>query len=334
MIKIRDFKENISSLFSSDTDFDRDQLVLDIFSFQFSNNEIYQSFCKLLQKTPDTVQCVEDIPFLPISFFKSHRVVCGSRPIEKIFESSGTTGSISSKHHVADINWYNHISTLCFESHYGPLEDHTFIGLLPGYLERNNSSLVHMVNHFMQQTPDPISDFYLKDFTRLISVLRSRSEVEKKIVLIGVSFALLDLAERFSNEDFQDIIVMETGGMKGTRSEIIRSDLHLSLMSSFGVNTIHSEYGMTELLSQAYSKGNGLFYPSPSMQVLPGRITDPFAWEEFGSQAMLRIIDLANIDSCCFIATDDIGRVFSDGSFEVLGRFDQSDLRGCNLMYL
>jgi len=311
---------------------DFNKLSLEAFQYQFRNNAVYNSYVKALGVNPAVVDSVSQIPFLPVSFFKTHSVKTGDFVAETVFESSGTTGSINSRHPVKDLLLYKESFTKGFELFYGPVRDWCIIGLLPSYLERENSSLVYMVNELIRQSADPRSGFYLTEFEKLSAILKEVEEREQKTLLIGVTFALLDFVE-LSHFSLQHIVVMETGGMKGRRKEMIRAEVHDLLKKGFGISVVHSEYGMTELLSQAYSKGEGIFSAPPWMKALVRDEEDPLVVKETGA-GVINIIDLANIDSCCFIATDDAGKVHRDGSFEVLGRMDGSDLRGCSLMVL
>jgi len=311
---------------------DFQQLALEIFHLQVSQNPLYRSFADALHVDPRKVNNVASIPFLPISFFKSHDVVTGSFVPETIFESSGTTQTGNSRHLVRSVELYRKSFTTSFGQFYGPAKDWCIVGLLPSYLERNNSSLVMMVNDLIEQSRHPASGFYLYDHNKLAGVLLANEKASQKTLLIGVTFALLDLAETFSHP-LKHTVVMETGGMKGRRNEITREEVHNNLTVSFQLNTVHSEYGMTELLSQAYSSGNGLFHCPPWMKIVLREEDDPLTIKTNPSTGLINVIDLANIHSCAFIATDDIGKLYSDGSFEVLGRMDSSDVRGCSLMY-
>lgn len=309
-----------------------EQLAFEVFQFQFENNTVYRSYCDLLYVHPAQVNKLTQIPFLPIDFFKSKKVISGRLQPEIVFSSSGTTGAITSKHYVAQQELYIKSFTNAFSHFYGDISEYVVLGLLPSYLEREGSSLVYMVNHFIENSGHPQSGFYLHNYDALAQNLRQLDAQGNKVLLIGVSYALLDLVEKHRFR-LQNTIVMETGGMKGRRTEMIRPALHQALKSGFGVPNIHSEYGMTELLSQAYSKGEGRFECPPTMRVFTRDTQDPFAfvWEQTGG---INIIDLSNLYSCSFIATQDLGKVYADGSFEVLGRFDHSDVRGCNLMAL
>lgn len=308
------------------------ELTLDIFKYQFENNTVYRSFCDLLYKHPSNIKHIEDIPFLPIQFFKSHQVISSTKTIAQIFTSSGTTGSITSKHLVTDLSIYKTSFRKGFKNFYGNIEEYTILALLPNYLEREGSSLIYMVEDMIANSKKPKSGFYLNNLKELKDNLLQLESEGEKVLLIGVSFALLDLIEQFEF-NLEHTTVMETGGMKGRRKELIRDELHEILKNGFGVDAIHSEYGMTELLSQAYSKGQGVFKCPNWMRVLTRDTEDALAVTNEKSGG-LNIIDLANINSCSFIATQDLGRVYKDNSFEVIGRFDHSDIRGCNLMVL
>ena len=309
-----------------------EELALRVFRFQFENNKVYRSFCDLLYIHPSDVKRLQQIPFLPIQFFKTHKVV-SSNNTETVFISSGTTGSITSKHYVSDLHIYETSFTKGFESFYGSIADYTILALLPSYLEREGSSLIYMVQSLISHSKKEKSGFYLHNISELKDTLIDLDSKQDKVLLIGVSFALLDLAETFSF-NLKNTLIMETGGMKGKRKELIREELHNILKERFGVSTIHSEYGMTELLSQAYSAGNGIFNCPKWMQALTREAEDALTIQSPGKIGGLNIIDLANINSCSFIATQDLGKVYEDGSFEVIGRFDASDIRGCNLMVM
>jgi acyl-CoA synthetase (AMP-forming)/AMP-acid ligase II len=276
------------------------------------------------------VNTIEKIPFLPIEFFKTHKIITGEQKEEIVFSSSGTTGPAQSRHYVTDVSIYQTSFRKGLELFYGDMKDHAIFALLPSYLEREGSSLIYMVNDMIKHSAAG-SDFYLDQSEQLTGTLLANEEAGRKNLLLGVSYALLDLAEKL-DLNLKNTIVMETGGMKGRRKEMVREELHEILCRSFGVSEIHSEYGMTELLSQAYSKGKGIFQSPPWMRVLIRDTEDPFHFLENGRTGGINVIDLANINSCCFIATQDLGRMHADGSFEVLGRFDNSDVRGCNLL--
>tara|TARA_B110000967_G_scaffold18291_1_gene17190 strand:- start:232 stop:1212 length:981 start_codon:yes stop_codon:yes gene_type:complete len=321
------------SIFNIQSEADFKAVALDVFRFQFEHNTVYRSFCDLLYKHPSDVTTLEQIPFLPIEFFKSRNIVSTKQPAEATFTSSGTTGSRVSKHFVSDLAIYKQSFRRGFESFYGPIKDSTVLALLPSYLEREGSSLVYMANDMIEQSKQPESGFYLHDLEALKNTLLKLEAKGQKTLLMGVSYALLDLIESHSF-NLKHTIVMETGGMKGQRKELVKSELHALLKNGFGVDTIHSEYGMTELLSQAYSKGNGVFETPPWMRILTRDPEDALCIQPIGKSGGINVIDLANINSCAFIATQDLGKMKPDGTFEILGRFDQSDIRGCNLMVL
>ncbi len=301
-----------------------------IFNTQYAQNELFRQFANSFHIHPEMIPGLEKIPFLPISFFKTQAVKTGSFVPEIIFESSGTTGQLASHHEVASISLYRESFMRGFELFYGSVTDYCIIGLLPAYLERSGSSLVFMVDELIRQSNHKQSGFYLYAFDMLHELLLELEKKKQKSLLIGASFALLDFAEKFPML-LQHTLVMETGGMKGRREEITRAQLHETLMQRLGVKEIHSEYGMTELLSQAYSKGNGIYQPVPWMKAMIRKEDDPLDVQLTG-EGLLNIIDLANRDSCAFVATDDLAKVYPDGSFEVIGRMDNSDLRGCSLL--
>lgn len=324
---------NTQDIFSLSSNDAFNSLALDVFKFQFNNNPVYRSFCDLLYKHPSDISRIEDIPFLPIQFFKSHKVLSSNNPIEATFSSSGTTGSITSKHFVTDLNLYQDSFRKGFKAFYGNIEDYVILALLPSYLERQGSSLIYMVNDMISQSKHTESGFYLDNISELREQLITLDSEGQKVLLIGVSFALLDLVETYQF-DLNNTIIMETGGMKGRRKELVRAELHSILKQGFGVSTIHSEYGMTELLSQAYSIGNGKFECPNWMRILTRDPEDALALQTPQKTGGINVIDLANINSCSFIATQDLGRVAKDGTFEIIGRFDSSDIRGCNLLVL
>ena len=305
--------------------------TLQVFRHQAQNCAVYQEFIKGLRVDIDGVKTVEQIPFLPIEFFKSHTVVSNTDAVEVIFTSSGTTGMITSRHPVTDVSWYVESFRKAFELFYGDIKGYTVLALLPAYLEREGSSLIYMAEDLIKQSNNPDSGFYLYNHEELYNQLKKQQQADKPTLLLGVTFALLDFVEEHQ-VDFPELIVMETGGMKGRRKEMIREELHDILTKGFGVDAIHSEYGMTELLSQAYSKGNGIFNTPPWMRIITRDTNDPITLMQDGKAGGINIIDLANINSCSFLATQDLGRVYADGSFEVLGRFDNADIRGCNLL--
>lgn len=306
---------------------------LEVFAYQYQNNAVYRQFCDLLHRNPANVETLNEIPFLPIEFFKTHRVVSGRQEPEITFTSSGTTGSQTSKHFVTDIRVYEESFRKAFIQFYGDPKELVILTLLPSYLEREGSSLIYMVEKLIEKSKQPESGFYLHNLQELQERLKTLDKAGKKILLIGVSFALLDLIENYSF-NLRHTTVMETGGMKGRRKEMIRKELHEILTKGFGVEQIHSEYGMTELLSQAYSKGIGSFECPPWMKLLIRDPEDALTWLPQGKTGGINVIDLANINSCSFIATKDLGKQLPDGSTEILGRFDNSDIRGCNLLIL
>ena len=310
-----------------------DALALELFHLQYQHNPVYRDYVNHLTVNPEMVTKLTEIPFLPIQFFKNHAVKTGEWQATQVFESSGTTGQVTSRHEVYATDQYLQNCELIFETHYGPIENFTVLALLPAYLERSGSSLVLMAEHFISRSNDPRSGFFLYEHEPLMAQLEELKKEKRPVLLLGVTFALLDLAEKYSI-DFPELIVMETGGMKGRRKEMTRQEVHAQLTQAFGVKTIHSEYGMTELFSQAYSKGWGIFQPSGSMCVMTRDVNDPLTISNELRSGALNIIDLANVHSCCFIETQDLGKVYPDGSFEVLGRMDNSDIRGCNLMVL
>ena len=325
MLKNKIFNINNSEKFKS--------IALEVFKLQATENSVYREFISYLNIDVNQVRELDQIPFLPIQFFKSHKILADNKPVQDVFLSSGTTGTNQSKHYVTDLKIYEESYSKAFEYFYGNIEDYVVLGLLPSYLERNGSSLIYMVDDLIKKSKHPESGFYLNDHDKLVENIIRLENRKQKILLIGVSFALLDLLDDY-NLDLSYTTIMETGGMKGRRKELIREELHSEFTQGFGVDAIHSEYGMTELLSQAYSKGNGIFNCPPWMKVLTRDTEDPFSYLSDGKSGGINVIDLANINSCSFIATQDLGRIYSDDSFEVIGRFDHSDIRGCNLMVL
>jgi len=327
-------------------------LALEVFQFQYQHNSIYKTYVDTLKFNPYKINKLPDIPFLPIRFFKTHRIKTTDFETADEFQSSGTTQTIQSRHLIKDMKLYRQSFKKGFELFYGPVDDWCIIGLLPSYLERTNSSLVFMVSELIRMSDHEQSGFYLYEYEKLHNTLKDLEEKKQKTLLIGVTFALLDFGGKYSFP-LKHTIIMETGGMKGRRKELVREEVHQLLKNNFQVDVIHSEYGMTELLSQAYSKGNGVFYCPPWMKVLVRDEEDPFDVQssESGVQSPLKadsrlptpdsklsvkgvinVIDLANIYSCAFIATDDAGKLYDDGSFEVIGRIDNSDIRGCSLL--
>ncbi len=325
-----DFEKSLKQkLFLSD-DSNFEKLALEVFQFQALQNSVYHEYIQNLGIRAQDITSIYEIPYLPISFFKKKRVITGHWSAEATFESSGTTGSIRSKHYVKSIPFYLSHSLRIFTSFYGKPRDYHVLALLPSYLERDNSSLVLMVKHLIDQSKSLYSGFYLDDLDQLYNQLKNAKKTTRRILLIGVSFALLDFIEKFQI-DLKGHIVMETGGLKGRRKEIIRQELHKILKEGFNLSNIHSEYGMTELMSQAYSNGSGAFKTPSSMKLLLRDTLDPFNLSSTIDQGGVNIIDLGNIDSCSFIETEDIGKRHPIG-YEILGRFDNSDIRGCNLM--
>ena len=305
--------------------------AMKVFRFQFQHNEVYQKYCLLLKKSPENVKHLTEIPFLPIEFFKSKDILSSTAVVQTTFTSSGTTGMITSKHHVTDLGFYEASFRSAFSKFYGNIEDYAVLALLPSYLEREGSSLIYMAKDFIEGSNHPDSGFYLHNYNELAKKLVELDNSGQNVLLIGVTYALLDLIE-LQKFQLKNTIIMETGGMKGKRKELIREELHNILTEGFGVEKIHSEYGMTELLSQAYSFGDGIFECPPWMDILIRDTEDPLTIIEDGKTGGINVIDLANINSCSFIATQDLGKKYPDYSFEVLGRFDNSDIRGCNLM--
>jgi len=320
-----------------ETDFDA--LALDIFRFQAANNPLYQQYIELSGVSPNKIAHWTQVPFLPIELFKNYEVLTGSQPVLFSFESSGTTGQIPSKHPVCNPKFYQEISKIAFEREYGPLSDYHIFALLPSYLERSTSSLVFMMDHFIKESQSELSGFYLNQYDSLVGALRQALATDKKVWLMGVTFGLLDLVDSgidlsFMKEYKDQLIVMETGGMKGRREEWIRDKVHAYLQEKMGLDSIASEYGMTELFSQGYAKSLGIFTPAYTMRVCLREVGDPFALvTQAHKTGGIKIADLGNIDSCSFIETRDLGSLEEDGvRFKVLGRFDNSEMRGCSLM--
>lgn len=331
MFPVEDFAHVIS-----DNNVDFDGLACQLFKYQYEKNPLYHAYIDTLGIVPDRVEKSVDIPFLPIEFFKRREVKTGDFTPSQVFESSGTTGTVQSRHYLRSPDLYQQSFRKGFAHFYGEITSYVILGLLPSYLERKHSSLVYMVDDWVKQSGMPESGFYLYDHEALYRRLLALEEAGQKTLLIGVTFALLDFAEKYSMK-LSHTLVMETGGMKGRRREWIREEVHEFLCSKLGISVVHAEYGMTELLSQAYSKGSGRFYCPPWMKILLRQETDPLRpvlpdGEGRPAEGIINVIDLANRDSCAFIATDDIGRLYMDGSFEVLGRMDHSDLRGCSLL--
>jgi len=307
--------------------------ALQVFRHQFENNPVYRSFCDLLYVHPSDVKAIDHIPFLPIEFFKTHSVHTQKEDPQLFFTSSGTSQTSVSKHYVVDIKEYIQSFTKGFTLAYGDITNYAILALLPSYLEREGSSLIYMVDYLIQSSANEHSGFYLDNHFALSEKIKQLEQQGQKTLLLGVSFGLLDLLEKYTF-NLSHTLVMETGGMKGKRKELVREELHHILKQGFGVSQIHSEYGMTELFSQAYSKGDGLFLSPPWMKIMARDPEDPFAILPVNKTGGLSIIDLANKNSCPFIATQDLGKVNENGTFTVTGRFDNSDIRGCNLMVL
>jgi hypothetical protein len=324
-------KPNKQQVFSISNQLQFADISLQVFRYQAQNCTVYREFIANLKIDPLLVNSVENIPFLPISFFKSHDVISNADNVQQTFTSSGTTGTVNSKHLVTDVSWYEESFRRAFELFYGDIKSYCVLALLPSYLEREGSSLIYMAEDLVKQSKNPDSDFYLYNHGELFQQLKKQQQAGAPTLLIGVTFALLDFVEQYQL-NFPGLIVMETGGMKGKRKEMIREELHQTLCKGFGVRSIHSEYGMTELLSQAYSKGDGIFNCPPWMKIITRDTNDPMTELGINQTGGINVIDLANINSCSFIATQDLGKVYNDGSFEVLGRFDNSDIRGCNLL--
>lgn len=308
-----------------------EKAALSVFYHQAKDCAVYNQFIHHLGIESEKITTFRQIPFLPISFFKSHEVISNSAPPQIVFSSSGTTGQAQSKHVVTDVEVYERSFNQAFEQFYGPIKDTCLLALLPSYLERDGSSLIYMVDSLLRQSEHPKSGYFLHDLHQLYQTLTELKANNQKTILIGVTYALLDFVEQFKI-DFPELIVMETGGMKGKRKELVREELHQLLCEGFGISKIHSEYGMTELLSQAYSNGDGIFRCPPWMKILLRDTYDPLTLVAQKQTGGINVIDLANINSCSFIATQDLGKLHEDGQFEVLGRFDNADIRGCNLL--
>ena len=329
MQDFKSFSDAIKDLKSEEFE----SFALKLFRFQASANEIYKKYVEARQIKVEDVKSIQDIPFLPIRFFKDFPVVCGEeKDFPGFYSSSGTTGMITSKHYFWSETWYLEHAQILFEKEYGKLTDFHVLALLPAYLERKGSSLVSMADHFIRKSESEHSGFYLYNQEELLRKLEFLAKGNRKVLLLGVTFALLDLAEsRKSMPEMDNLIVMETGGMKGRRKEMIRKEVHEILKKFFEVKEIHSEYGMTEMMSQAYSKGNGKYTLPTSLRVMLRDVNDPLSWSN-RKQGGINVVDLANFHSCAFIETQDLGRFDENGELEVLGRFDNSEIRGCNLL--
>lgn len=323
----------IDQIFEKHTKADFEMLAMEVFRYQFENNETYRKYCLQLGKSPANVSQITSIPFLPVEFFKTHKIVSFTGETEEIFLSSGTLGMQQSKHYVKDLELYIQSFVKSFEYFYGNINDYTVLALLPGYMERQGSSLIFMVEELIALSGQEDSGFFLHNHEELFELLLDLKRMRRKVLLIGVSYALLDFADEYEFRlNLDQTIVMETGGMKGRRKELLREELHANLKKAFGVTQIHSEYGMTELLSQAYSTGDLSFSSPPWMKIMIRDTYDPFFYLGHGRSGGINVIDLANVYSCSFIETKDLGKLTAPNKFEVLGRFDNSDIRGCNLM--
>lgn len=322
-----------NKIFEIQNDTEFNEIALEIFRYQYNNNHIYKQFIDINDFKISEINHYKNIPFLPIEFFKTHKILTSNIIPEIFFESSGTSGMTRSRHFISNIDIYEKSFLKGFETFYGNIEKYSLIALLPNYQEQKNSSLIYMINKLIAATKNTDSGFYLYNLENLAKKLTELNTKKQQTILFGVTYALLDLAENFP-VNIPETIIFETGGMKGRRKEMIREELHKTLKKAFKVNTIHGEYGMTELLSQAYSKENGRFYAPKWMKILIRETNDPFSILDNNRTGGINIIDLANIESCSFIATQDLGIVFKDGSFEISGRFDNSDIRGCNLMHI
>ncbi|MDZ4759115.1 MAG: acyl transferase [Bacteroidota bacterium] len=310
-----------------------DESALEVFKFQYQRNNVYHTFCDLLGKTPQNISAVEEIPFLPISSFKNHDIIVSEMEPEAIFSSSSTTGTGQSLHPVASLQLYEDSFVKGFERSYGPISNYCILALLPSYLDRQGSSLVYMASKLIEKSNNNESGFYIDDFQKLSETIEKCEANKQPTILLGVTFALMDFAERFPKK-LAHTLIMETGGMKGRQIEMQKAELHQYLGKQFGVDNIHSEYGMTEMLSQAYSKGDGIFTTPPWMKILIRSVDDPIQILSNEKWGGINVIDLANIYSCSFLATDDIGKIHLDGTFETAGRLDNSDVRGCSLLYI
>ncbi|WP_164112124.1 MULTISPECIES: acyl transferase [Sphingobacterium] len=322
---------NRDQVFNIQTALEFNRAALEIFRYQAQHTPVYRDYLKALRIDTHSITEYRQIPFLPIQFFKTQSVLADGLSPELTFISSGTTGMTSSKHHVPDLKWYVESYRNTFKLFYGDIQNMTILALLPSYLERDGSSLIYMVDDLIQSSEKPESGYFLYNHQELYYTLENLQHKGKKTILIGVTYALLDFIDNYSI-NFPELIVMETGGMKGKRKEMVREELHQLLKKGFGVQAIHSEYGMTELLSQGYSYGDGLFYTPPWMKILIRDTNDPLSLLENKKTGAINVIDLANYYSCSFVATQDLGKIHVDQSFEILGRFDNSDIRGCNLL--
>ncbi len=322
---------NFEKIFNIQNHSDFKKQCLDIYHFQYQNNYVYQNYCNMICENPININDINKIPFLPISFFKTKKILSVDK-FEKVFYSSGTTTKSRSKHFISDLKLYQESFINNFRLNYGDINQYTIIALLPNYYENKDSSLIYMVERLIKLTKSNESGFYLDDYSKLSKTLiELEIKNDRKTILIGVPYALLDLID-FNQFELNNTIIMETGGMKGKRKEMVRKELHEKLKLGFGVKKIHSEYGMTELLSQAYSKGDGVFKTPLWMKAFIRDINDAQNLDFNKKSGAINIIDLANYNSCSFIATDDMGKLVNDDEFEVIGRIDNSDVRGCNLL--
>ncbi|MEI7595617.1 MAG: acyl transferase [Bacteroidota bacterium] len=324
--------DKYNEIFKIYSDEEFEYLALEIAKYQFENCEVYKNYCNLINKTPFLANSIEEIPFLPIEFFRTHQVLDKSREAKLVFKSSSTTNQNPSQHFIANEDLYIKSFISGFEIFYGKPSEYCFLALLPSYLERGNSSLVYMFEKLIKLSTYKESNFFINDFENLDFIIKKNAKKNILTILVGVSYALLDFVEHYSYSGFKNLVIMETGGMKGKRKEILKEEMHKFLVSGFGVSEIHSEYGMTELLSQAYSKGKGIYKPVPWMKVLIRDINDPLTISKNLSGA-INIIDLANLHSCSFIATQDMGVKLPNNTFILQGRLENSQIRGCNLMY-
>jgi hypothetical protein len=319
----------INKIMAIKSESDFEEMSLNLFNFQMRNNPIYTQYASLILKNK-IPQNIYEIPFLPIDFFKKEQVICKGKKVEEIFMSSGMAEE-QSKHLISDVSLYEKSFLTSFELFYGNISNYCILSLLPNYREREGSSLIYMVDSLIKNSKHPKSSFYLNDYTKLADTLTQLEKEGQKTILIGVSYALLDFANQFPQK-LEHTIIMETGGTKGNRKEIMKEELHKILKNAFSLNNIHSEYGMTELLSQSYSKGDGIFKSPPWKKIIIRDVNDPLSLIAINKSGGINVIDLANLYSCPFIATQDLGKTYEDNSFSVLGRFTNADVRGCNLM--
>jgi len=327
------FDIDFNTLIDYHTDESFSEIALQCFHYQYNNNQAYRQYCDLINCDIPNIKNILQIPFLPISFYRSHKIISGNPNIETIFQSSSTTSEVPSMHYVADLLLYKDSILKGFGRALGSITDYAVISVLPSYVERKAASLVYMADYLIKESKNPCSGFYKPDKELFTKHIPKAAKQSQRVLLLGVSFALWDLAEKFPQTLPDNLIMMETGGMKGRRPEITREELHRILCSAFSLSEIYSEYGMTEMLSQAYSTGSGIFQTPHWMKVLVRDIYDPFSYMAIGKSGAINIIDFANIHSCCFLETSDIGKLHEAGHFEVSGRLDNSQIRGCNLMF-